>query len=1108
MRLFSLFRRLTPPGLVLGLALGAGMSLAPPAAVAQSAAAERAAEGVRLVPVLAESDEVATRVYIVQFREAAAVAEPGVRREAGLDSGEAVGAPVAGGTDRRRARASAVRRGENRRQRFDAGSPAVRRYADRLTARHDAALDSVGAGSDKLYSYRYALNGFAARLTPAQARKLRARKDVRNVWEDRPKFVETNDSANFLGLNDGSGGLRRELNLRGENIVIGVIDSGIAPGHPSLADKEQARRPRLCKSGWGQSSLLGLWLCQRFRNKPDTVAYNPLPGWQGQCEAGDGFLSTYCNNKLIGARYYIDGFLEENDLDENEFISPRDADGHGTHIATTAAGNFVQASLAGTQIAKINGMAPRARVAVYKACWLRPGAARGTCSTADLVRAIEDAVADGVDIINYSIGSDDGITDADDLALLAAANAGVLTIAAAGNEGPLPETINSPAAAPWVLAVGASSRRGDRFRAAMRVNSPAAVKKDYPAVEAAFTPRLRDVGPLTLRLIEADDGIVGTFDGVAGSTFDGCETLVNEAEIKDQAALIQRGGCDFEVKIRNAQTAGAKAVVVFSNQGEPIVMTVTRSSVAIPALMIGQADGQLLRDRLVDEDPVEVTLDSRIFLTVRDQGNQMQGFSSRGPSRWEPNILKPDVTAPGVDILAGHTPDVANNVQGERFQYLSGTSMAVPHVAGVAALLKEAHPDWSPAALRSALVTTTRQDIRKEDNSTAADPFDFGGGHLVPNLAVKPGLVYDAGTSDYDAFLCGLGESRLDVDCAALETAGFPAEASDLNQPSIAVDELVSSRVIRRRVTNVGNAGQFTASVIAPTTIDVEVAPSVLSLATGESADVQITLSTDSTDFDAWQFGALTWTGGGATVRSPLAIRALRFASTVLVQETGAAGSADVALRAGYSGSYEAVLSGLEASGQSQPEDIQPQLTSSVAEDPDDVYQFVQPGAGALPGSVRRIPIIVPAGTRYLRVALFNGNSSPGADLDLYLYSCPGFGTCTEKPELASVERESNEAISVIPREGDEFVATGEWYVDVHGYDVPTGTAAFRLFVWTIGADRGNATVDGPSSVSAGTDDVLSLSWQGLEAGRYLGLISHTDGATILDQTVIEITAP
>ncbi|MEO8445699.1 MAG: S8 family serine peptidase, partial [Gammaproteobacteria bacterium] len=712
-----------------------------------------------------------------------------------------------------------------------------------------------------------------------------------------------------------------------------------------------------------------------------------------------------------------------------------------------------------------------------------------------------------VDIINYSVGSDDDITDADDLALLAATDAGVLAVAAAGNEGPAPGSVLSPAAAPWVLAVGASSRTGDQFREAIRVNSPAAVKKDYPALEAGFTPRLRDVGPLTLRLILVDDGIVGSFDGVAGSSFDGCETILNKSVVKDQVAFIQRGGCSFQTKILNAEIAGAKAVLVFNNQGEPILMTGTRNSVGIPALMIGQADGQLLLERLVDEDPVEVTLDKAIFLTVRDQGNQMQGFSARGPSKWESNVLKPDVTAPGVNILAGHTPDVANNVRGERFQYLSGTSMAVPHVAGVAALLKEAHPDWSPAALKSALVTSGRQDIRKEDGSTAADPFDFGGGHIVPNLAVKPGLVFDAGASDFDAFLCGRGQQRLGTDCAALEVAGYRSAASDLNQPSIAVDEFVSSRVIRRRVTNVGDAAVFTASVSAPTTITVEVTPSVLSLGAGESSDVEIALSAEATTFDAWQFGAITWSSATASVRSPLAIRAVALAAPALVSGSGTTGTAAVPLRVGYSGPYAPVLRGLEASGQSQSEEIRGLLTNNVVADPVGVYQFVQPPAGTPPDGVRRIPIVVPENTRYLRVALTNQNSSPGADLDLYLYYCPGFGTCTAQGQ-PGVNDDSNEVINVIPADGEQYVAAGEYYVDVHGYRVPTGTATFRLFVWTVGANRGNALAAGPASLVAGENEDLQLTWQDLEPGLNLGLITHTNGVTALDQTVIEITAP
>ncbi len=1084
----------------LNITLPLALALSPGPAFAAGA---RAAEGSRLQAIPAAVSTTETRVYIVQFRAPAAVQEPTLRTTATAHS--AAQSPTVGA---RSVGASRSLVGSNQGRRFDVGAPDVRQYADRLTAQHDTVLASVGAGNDKLYSYRYALNGFAARLTPDQARKLRARKDVRNVWEDRPKFVETNDSPAFLGLTAANGGLRRELSLRGEDIVIGVIDSGIAPGHPSFSDKQEAKRPRLCTSVWGENSLLGLWLCKRFKSRAPTLVYRPLPGWQGACEAGDGFRTTYCNNKLIGARYYIDGFLERYALDENEFISPRDADGHGTHIASTAAGNFVKATLSGVRVAKISGMAPRARVAVYKACWLEPGQVRGTCSTADLARAIEDAVADGVDIINYSVGSHDDINDADDLALLAAADAGVLSVAAAGNEGPAPGSMLSPAAAPWVLAVGASSRRGDHFLEAIRVNSPASVQKDYPAVEALFTPRLRNVGPLTLRLILVDDATSSSFDDSTGTTVDACEAIVNTTELSGQVALLQQGGCTFETKIRNAQDAGARAVVVFSNKGEPVLMKVTDGSVQIPALMIGQADGQLLRDRLVDQDPVEVTLDKQIFLTIRDEGNQMQGFSGRGPSMWEPNVLKPDVTAPGVDILAGHTPDVANNVRGERFQYLSGTSMAVPHVAGVAALLKEAHPDWSPAALKSAVVTTARQNVRKEDGDTAADPFDFGGGYLVPNLAVKPGLVYDGGSSDYDAFLCGRGEARIGVDCAALETAGFATDGSDLNLPSIAINELVGEQVVRRRVTNVGSAAQFTASVEAPTTIDVEVTPSVLSLAAGESTDVEIRLTTDGTTLEAWQFGSLTWSSTDATVRSPLAIRALPFAAPTAVSASGATGSADLALRVGYSGSYAVVLSGLEATGQSQSDDIRAQLTNSVADDPDDLYTFVQPTAGTPPNNVRRIPIIVPEDTRYLRVALFNQNSSPGADLDLYLYSCPGFGKCTEEVTPSVEVASSDEVINLIPAEGATFITPGEYYVDVHGFNAPAGTATFQLFVWTVGANRGNGTVIAPSSVTSGTAGTLTVNWQNLATGLNLGLITHTNGTTALDETVIEVTVP
>ena len=531
------------------------------------------------IPGLSPDDQALfeERVYIVQL------ADPAALNYTGKPGGIVATRPQAG-------------------ERFNARSSNVRAYSRELTDTHDAMLQSIGAYDQKLYSYRYTFNGFAALLTTIQAQKLRSRKNVLNVWEDSVRYLYTNDSPVFLGLFDAGVGLVSGQDLKGEDVIIGVIDSGIAPEHPSFADTREADRPRLCKSEWAETSLLGLWLCKRFKNRDGEVTFDPPEGWNGQCETGESFTADLCNNKIIGARYYIDGFLESHTLDENEFISPRDADGHGTHIASTAAGSEVRATLAGTDVDRINGMAPRARIAVYKACWLEPGQIRGSCSTSDLQRAIEDAVADGVDIINYSVGNTDiSISDPDDIALLAASDAGVLSVVAAGNDGPSSGTILSPSGAPWVLTVGGSSRAGDKFEEAMRINSPTNVVGDYAAREASFTPALVDEGPITEELVLADDG-----DAAGGSTFDACQSIVNGSDLDGLVALVQRGGCDFQDKVANVEAAGAIAAVVFNNQSELIIMSGTRDVVKIPAVMIGQADGQLLLTELEDGRAVEI----------------------------------------------------------------------------------------------------------------------------------------------------------------------------------------------------------------------------------------------------------------------------------------------------------------------------------------------------------------------------------------------------------------------------------------------------------------------------------------------------------------------
>ncbi|MEO0996601.1 MAG: S8 family serine peptidase, partial [Pseudomonadota bacterium] len=685
---------------------------------------------------------------------------------------------------------------------------ATERKAARNAAVQSRLMAKLGPAAEQVYSYRYSFNGLALKLTPAEAQRLRRDPDVVAIWEDSVRKLSTNASPEFLGLFANDGGLIGDLGLRGEDVIIGIIDSGIAPEHPSFHDTAEPEAPRLCSTSF-RDSFLGLWLCRRFEARPDVLQYESIPaGWAGSCEAGEQFSADDCNNKLIGARFFIAAAEANQQIDPREIRSPRDTDGHGTHIASTAAGNRVTARINGANVARIQGIAPRARVAAYKACWLEPGAVRASCNTADLAMAIDTAVADGVDIISYSVGNDlQTVSSADSLALLAAAKAGIFTAVAAGNDGPDLGTIGSPAGSPWVTAVAASSRAGAIFEEAIEIAAPSDLAGKIAAREANFTEPLADTGTIEGRLVVVDDGsdVVTNNDSI-GTDDDGCQPYDNAADVSGNIAYVRRSGCLFSVKLDNAVDAGAEAVVVFSNAGPPVIMTSTDSTrAAIPAVMIGQATGLDLLDRLLDDDTIEVRLANGLFLSETQPGNFVGSFSSRGPSLGAPDVLKPDVTAPGIDILAALSPTRANGPQGVNYGYLTGTSMATPHIAGIAALLKEAHPDWSPAMLRSALMTSAYVDDVFRGDDVAADAFDRGAGHVDPNAANRAALVYDASAVDYDAFGCGLEPPIVaPARCTELASANVSFAAVDFNQPSLSVFRLTDARTIRRTVTNLG----------------------------------------------------------------------------------------------------------------------------------------------------------------------------------------------------------------------------------------------------------------------------------------------------------------
>lgn len=888
-----------------------------------------------------------------------------------------------------------------------------------------------------------AFNGFAALMSAGEAEALRARKDVLGVWEDELLKPQTDSTRDFLGLTGFTGPWM--WGITGEDVVIGVIDSGIHPEHPSLADVPTPKRG------------------DRGREVP----FGPLPetfvgeGCDfGNTEFNHGDAPFECNNKLIKAQSFSASFLTANTLADYEFLSARDADGHGTHTATTAGGNY---GVEGPNGGILSGLAPRARVAVYKVCWDAPDPDDSGCFSSDSMAAIDQAVADGVDVINFSIGgSSTRFNSPDDIAFLFAANAGVFVSVSAGNSGPGAETIGTPSGVPWVTSV-AAAEDNQNFGTGLQLDAPADIAATYEGLEGN--------GPVSL----ADSG---AFSGsvVVAEPLTACEPLANGDAMDGQIALVMRGGCSFSSKYGNAAAAGARAIVVYNDgtaadRMDPIVMSAPNTT--IPGIMIRHPDGDLIA---ASADSAG-TLSPEISVPRVDR---ITGFSSRGANGGAPDIIKPDVAAPGVGIIAGDSPVLSD---GQLFGAKSGTSMASPHVAGVMALLKQVHPDWTPAMAKSALMTTARSDMRKSFGPAAADPFDMGAGAIDPGAAFNPGLVYDAGLADYFAFLCGAERqpSLLDpATCCQLETSGFSLDSSDLNLASIGIAELAGSQTITRRVTNVTYGSKwFWASVDAPAGVNVWVEPAVLRLKEGESASYSVTFTaTEAADLGDWAFGALTWQSltSHHAARSPIAVRPVSIAAPSALSAVGTDGSLSFDVQFGYSGSYQVSVNG---------------LTEGT------------PFSGAVEDGSENPDLIffsVPEGTNLMRVALFNedvGDGSDSDDLELQL-----FGPASADYPFVGESKNpgSNESISI------NDPTPGEYAVFVIDYASAAGPTPYTLFNFNLTGDSGNTVLSAPSSAEVGGTGSVSLEWMGLAPGsRALGLLSHGNGSEVFAETEVLI---
>ncbi|XP_042386285.1 subtilisin-like protease 4 [Zingiber officinale] len=666
--------------------------------------------------------------------------------------------------------------------------------------------EESGANQRLLHSYSEVISGFAAMLTEDELQAVGKKKGFMRAFPDRVLRVMTTHTPDFLGLKIGRKGLWNDSKL-GSGVIVGVLDTGVTPGHPSYDDE----------------------------------GVPPPPSkWKGSCE-----LETGCNNKLIGARSMIAG---------GGGSPPIDEDGHGTYTSSTVAGNFVRnASYFGLAKGTAAGMAPRAHLAIYKVC------NSDGCSYGDILAGFDAGIKDGVDIFSLSIASESMPLDQDPIAIgsFAAAKKGIFVSCAGSNAGPDYFTLANEA--PWMLTVAASSI--DRsFRASVKLPNGKVIPGESLDQPRNFTKH-------SLPLYYSTKSPTCNMDPPDDSRHRGsiwvCE---DDGRLpKDVAAFVK--------------SHGAKALIFIVPKVEGA--TVQMMKLDFPGMMLASQDGSNLISYMNSaSDPSALIVFSGTNLGVSPTP-VVAYFSSRGPSKATPGILKPDISGPGLNIFAAWI-NPSSDAPG--YAIKSGTSVATPHLSGVAALLKAAHPTWSPAAIKSAIITTANADMPDELLKPALY-FAKGAGHVNPNKATDPGLIYDITSDDYISYICGkFGKegartiARGVVDCSKTVTE------EELNYPSILLAPKAGAAAkVSRVVTNVGPArSSYTVSMtISKIVVSAIVIPEMLTfteLNEQKSFTLSVEWGADGPPTSGIRIveGKLTWTSndGKHVVTSPLVVSA------------------------------------------------------------------------------------------------------------------------------------------------------------------------------------------------------------------------------------------
>ncbi len=849
------------------------------------------------------------------------------------------------------------------------------------------------------FQYQLVLNGMAISLSSQEVEILKQLPQIKSIEPQRQLKLHTDRGPIFIKAPAAWNGTATGALARGEGMLVAIIDTGIRPDHPSFAEV---------------SSTDGY------------VHINPLGDgvFKGYCETNAGF----CNNKLIGAYNFV-----------TDLTTPDDESQHGTHVASTAAGNPLSFDLGGGNSLDLSGVAPRANIIAY-----RIAGADGTSTSTASVAAIDQAVADGVDVINYSFGSSafNPWRGSESVAFRNARAAGIFVATSAANDGPNPGTIGSPADSPWITSVAASTHD----RGAFPIKTISNFSGGDTTPPSSMNGRSL-TGAITAPIVYAGNFSNGDVDP------EQCLNPFPPGTFNGEIVVCDRGQIARVQKAKNVAAGGAGGYVLANVQGGAAFLA--DDIYVIPGIHIQSTNGDILKAWLASGTGHTATINGTNGSVGIDPTNadRIASFSSRGQNPTVPDVLKPSISAPGVSIFAAGIGEVD-------YAFLQGTSMASPHVAGAGALIKQLKPNWTPGQIHSAMVTSGVTSMVKEDATTAADPFDMGGGRIDIEKALNAGLLLDESVANFVA--------------ANPVNGGQP---KNLNLPSFADQSCRVSCSWTRQVTATASSS-WTATSVSDTGLSISISPASFTLAAGATQSITITADVNAAD-SSQLFGRIILTPNDAnltTTQMPLAVKVNNSSLPDQLEhytqrDAGQRLIPDVTAIASNNLTANALMKAVTP------------ITQTLAADSDNSSAFDD-----LTDGVRVELVTVTSSNGLVYAATSN---STAQDIDLYVgFDANGDGIAQESETIAK---------STSPNADEEVIITkprvGNYWILVQNWDgAANGTDSYSYVSSVVGSnDNLNASAVVPATSDGTTPFDILLNYSQVTTGTFIGLVQLGD---------------